>query len=264
MRPCLTSKRIILALCFALQLQEIYSFLSVRSAFPVVEQSVPRQSQQNKKCVAQGKSFRRLVSFRDFPRSSATASTKTVQHLAVDPTVVGSAVFHVIAGSAATPFVIKAVKTWYRRIPLPSWTPPDNIFAPVWTVLYACLGIAAARVASLAKGGWKSTPILLWAVHLALNLSWAPLFFGLAKLRTGLIVNVLMLATMPFVLKSYAAVDPTSAVLLLPYLGWLTFATFLNQAICKLNPMDGKGYSNAMLQADIVKLQKDAAKKVGL
>lgn len=185
-------------------------------------------------------------------------------HLAVNPVVVGSAVGHLIGGTIATPFVIDAVKTWYACIPLPSWTPPDNIFAPVWTILYTCLGVAAARVAQVAQGGWKSTPLLLWAFHFALNLSWAPLFFGMAKLRAALVVNLLMLVTMPFIITLYAAVDRTAALLLLPYFAWLTFATFLNQAICKLNPMDGNGYSNAVIQREITKLQKDAAKRVGL
>jgi tryptophan-rich sensory protein len=62
---------------------------------------------------------------------------------------------------------------------------------------------------------------------------------------------------MPLIISAYTGVDPTSALLLLPYLGWLTFATFLNQAICKLNPMDSNGYNNAMIQ-------KEAAEKAEL
>ena len=124
------------------------------------------------------------------------------------------------------------------------------------------MGIAAARVAAVK--GWKSTPLLLWALHLTLNLSWAPFFFGMAKLRAGLLINCLMVVSLPVVLKLYAAVDTTAALLLLPYFVWVVFATFLNQTICKLNPMDGTGYSNAMVQKDIAMSQKEAAKKAGL
>ena len=54
----------------------------------------------------------------------------------------------VVGGPLGTPFVVGAIKTWYRKISLPSWTPPDRIFAPVWTSLYAMMGLATARVAA--------------------------------------------------------------------------------------------------------------------
>jgi translocator protein len=191
------------------------------------------------------------------------------RHIKVSPTAiaslgptVASSVGHVIAGTLATPFVIKAVKTWYARIPLPTWTPPNNIFAPVWTFLYASIGVAVARVARVK--GWQSIPVVLWSLHMALNLSWAPLFFGMAKLRAGLVVQCMMVASLPVLMVMFAAVDSTAALLLMPYMAWISFATVLNYAICKLNPMDGTGYSNAMLEADIAKLQKEAAQKVGL
>ena len=197
--------------------------------------------------------------------SSTSAIRKTAPLAAMDPSIlIGSAVVHVVGGSISAPFVIDAVKTWYARIPLPSWTPPNRILSPVWTILYATIGVAAARIASVAKGGWKSLPLLLWALHYVLNLTWAPLFFGKQKLRASLIINCLLVSSMPFLIALYASLDKTAALLLVPYTSWLVFATILNQAICKLNPMDGKGYSNAMLQADIVKLQKEAAKYAGV
>jgi translocator protein len=189
------------------------------------------------------------------------------RHINVSPTAaisptVASAIGHVIAGNLATPFVLNAVVTWYGRIPLPSWTPPNGIFGPVWLALYASIGVAVARVARV--GGVKSLPVMLWGLHMALNMSWAPLFFGMAKLRAALVVNCLMVASLPVLIALFATVDPTAAVLLVPYTAWVSFATVLNYAICKLNPMDGAGYSKAMLEADIAKLQNEAAKKVGL
>ncbi|CAB9523379.1 Tryptophan-rich protein TspO [Seminavis robusta] len=195
-----------------------------------------------------------------------TEEEKNVGHrpsplAAISPTV-AAAIGHVIAGNMATPFVLDAVVTWYKRIPLPSWTPPNGIFGPVWVALYSSIGVAVARVA--AKSGWKSLPVQLWGVHMALNLLWAPLFFGMAKLRAALAVNYLMVTSLPILMALYATVDTTAAWLLVPYTAWVTFATILNQEICRLNPMDGQGYSNALLEADIAKLQKEAAKKAGL
>ena len=194
------------------------------------------------------------------PRSTPTSLTS----VAINP-MVASAVGHVIGGNLAVPFVIHAVKTWYAKIPLPSWTPPNGVFAPTWVCLYSSLGVAVARVAAASSKGWKSLPVALWFAHyLLLNLSWAPLFFGKAKLRAGLFVNYAMVASLPPLFIMFAAVDRTASLLLLPYSAWLIFATILNQAICKLNPMDGNGYSNALFEADLANLQREAAKFAGL
>ena len=58
----------------------------------------------------------------------------------------------VVGGTAGVPAVVGATKSWYRTIPLPSWTPPDRVFAPVWTTLYALMGVAAARVSRSGVG----------------------------------------------------------------------------------------------------------------
>ena len=197
------------------------------------------------------------------PHSSSHPSLSSSSSLtAIPSSAVYSAVGHVIGGNLATPFVIDAVKTWYGRIPLPSWCPPNGIFAPVWLALYSMIGIAASRVAAIK--GWKSPIMIMWGCHYVMNLIWAPLFFGMAKLRAACIVNAALVASMVPIIYNFYAVDPTAAFLLLPYTVWITFATALNVAICKLNPMDGTGYSNAMLEAQIARLQKDATQRVGL
>jgi translocator protein len=105
-----------------------------------------------------------------------------------------------------------------------------------------------------------------WIVHLLLNVSWAPVFFGWKRLRLGLVINYGLLATLcGCILPPFAALDVASATLLIPYVAWLLFATALNQAICQRNPVTGKGsYNNAMLQADLIELQKRAAIYAGL
>ena len=159
----------------------------------------------------------------------------------------------VIGGTVGTPFVIRATQTWYRRISLPAWTPPDRVFAPTWTTLYAMMGVATAQVAR--TSGVTSPAVLLFMAHYCLNVMWAPVFFGLQKLRFALFMNFALIASLSVLIVQYAAVSRSSALLLLPYMAWLVFATTLNVAICKLNPTS-QGYSNARLQADTARLQK--------
>jgi benzodiazapine receptor len=175
--------------------------------------------------------------------------------------------------------VISATKSWYKRIPLPAWTPPNFVFAPVWTILYGLMGVSVSRI--LKAGASNSNALNLWKVHYVLNLIWAPVFFGFQYLRIGLFINVALIISLLAILRLFYLIDPVAAYLQVPYLLWLFYATKLNQAICKLNPVvngmsnarlqadlcadgDGDGYNDAMLKYDIVKLQEAAAKYAGL
>lgn len=170
----------------------------------------------------------------------------------------------ILGGTLGAPFVSKATNSWYRRINLPQWLPPDAVFAPVWTVLYGLMGYSASRVfRSATSGGWSSGPIQMALFHYALNISWAPVFFGMKRLRVGHGINLALVGTLLAIIPQFFKVDRASGLLLLPYLAWLMFATALSGTICKLNPTE-KGYNNAMLEADIYDLQKEAADKVGL
>jgi tryptophan-rich sensory protein len=131
----------------------------------------------------------------------------------------------------------------------------------------------------MAAGVSSSNALNLWKIHYVLNLLWAPLFFGFQYLRVGLVINFALVSTLLVIMKLFYAIDPVSAYLQLPYFLWLIYATKLNQAICKLNPMIngmnearlqadlcfyGEGYNDAMLEYDIAKLQAAAAKYAGL
>lgn len=191
---------------------------------------------------------------------------------------------HILGGTTGTPIVIRTTKSWYKRIPLPSWTPPNFVFAPVWTTLYGLMGYSISRILkaginSSVNSYYQTLAIKLWTLHYALNLLWAPLFFGCQCLRAGFLLNILLVASLLGILPLFHAIDPMAAYLQLPYLVWLMYATKLNQAICTLNPMvgganeamvqadlcaDGEGYNDAMLQYDVKRLQADAARYAGL
>ena len=179
---------------------------------------------------------------------------------AVSPAVVWSAVGHVVGGATGAPIVAKAIHSWYNKIDLPPWTPPDRVFAPTWTVLYAAMGVAAGRVYQRAGPAF---PITLWAFHYIMNLVWAPVFFGLKRLRLGLIINYFLLGSLAVIIPSFYQIDSLSGMLLIPYMAWVIFATALNGSVCKRNPTEN-GYNNAMLQSDLYKLQQEAAEYAGI
>ena len=202
---------------------------------------------------------------------------RTATSLAAVPTWALYSLGHVVAGTSNAPVVTRALK-WYRRIALPSWTPPDSVFAPIWTVLYSLMGVSVSRIAT-SGSALTRTATQLWMFHFALNISWAPVFFGFQNLRLGLVINALLLLTLGSVLVLFARIDPLSAYLQIPYLCWLVCATILNRAVCRLNPTvggknaaveqaelcsKGEGYNDAMLQYDLKGLQAAAAKHAGV
>mmetsp|Transcript_2872 Transcript_2872/g.3378 ORF Transcript_2872/g.3378 Transcript_2872/m.3378 type:complete len:274 (+) Transcript_2872:164-985(+) len=194
----------------------------------------------------------------------------------------------ILGGSISTPLVLKATKTWYKSIPLPSYTPPNAIFGPVWTILYTFMGIGSCRIYTLttttttilADTTTSSAMFLLLPrlqknimklsyLHFLLNIVWAPIFFGLKRLRLGHVLNVLILLSLVPVIIGYMSLDYVSGLLLVPYLIWLAFAVRLSSGICHLNPTNFKGsrrrlFNNALLENEIWKLREEAGKKVGL
>lgn len=120
------------------------------------------------------------------------------------------------------------VDGWYADADKPAWTPPNGVFGPVWTVLYAMMAVAAWLV--WREGGWvrQRSPLGLYVVQLALNLAWAPVFFGLERLGLALAVIVALDVVLAATVGAFWRVRPLAGALLLPYLGWCLFATSLN------------------------------------
>jgi len=128
------------------------------------------------------------------------------------------------------------------------------------------MGIAVSRIFSSTTATaassimTKNNILLFWAFHYSINITWASIFFGLQRFRLGLIVNYVLVATLGMIVPLFYTIDKISALLLLPYTIWLLFATYLNVAICKLNPTDKDGYNDGMFHAQLQKLQENAAK----
>jgi tryptophan-rich sensory protein len=129
----------------------------------------------------------------------------------------------------------QTVGTWYQTLAKPAWTPPDWLFGPVWTTLYVLMAVAAWLVWNSGDTRQTRLPLGLYALQLALNLAWSYIFFGLrspglAAAEIG-ILWIAILATL-FAFSRHALI---AGLLLVPYLAWVSFASFLNVAIWRLN-----------------------------
>jgi len=130
-------------------------------------------------------------------------------------------------------FTAPAVRAWYPALAKPSWTPPSWLFGPVWTVLYAMMAVAAWLVWK--RAGWNSA-LLLFAVQLALNGLWSPVFFGLHRPDWGFAVIVALWLAIAGTAAAFWKTSMPAGVLFLPYLAWVSYATVLNFALWRLNP----------------------------
>jgi benzodiazapine receptor len=120
---------------------------------------------------------------------------------------------------------------WYAALTKPSFNPPNWVFAPVWSVLYVLVAVTGARIwlHSLGRG------FVLWVTQLVLNFVWSPVFFGLHLPRLAVaIIAALLLVNVVFIVERWPA-DRIGALLFVPYVAWVTFATLLNASIVVLN-----------------------------
>jgi tryptophan-rich sensory protein len=137
------------------------------------------------------------------------------------------------ASAGAAAFV--SIDGWYAALHKPTWNPPDWIFAPVWTLLYVLMAVAAWLV--WRKGGWKTQwrALGLFLLQLLLNTLWVPLFFGMHRTGLSFAEIVLLWTVLAVTLVSFRAVSKTAGALLAPYLAWVSFAAILNFTIWRHN-----------------------------
>ena len=147
-----------------------------------------------------------------------------------------SVIICIIPGFVGSMINARAIPTWYAFINRPSFAPPDWVFAPVWTALYVIMGVSLFLV-------WRrgtKTPgvkgaLLAFAIQLVLNGLWTPVFFGLKSPFAGLIVIIIMWAAILITIVRFYPISRTAALLLVPYLAWVSFATALNAGFYVLN-----------------------------
>ncbi|WP_234327623.1 TspO/MBR family protein [Streptomyces sp. NRRL F-2664] len=123
----------------------------------------------------------------------------------------------------------------YEALDRPGWAPPAWLFGPVWTALYATIGIAAWLVWRHPDRDRVRTALIWWSLQLALNLVWTPLFFAARQYGLALLDIVLLLAALSMTIVRFRRLSLPAALLLVPYLLWVAFASALNASIWQLN-----------------------------
>ncbi|WP_282053549.1 TspO/MBR family protein [Maribacter luteus] len=129
-----------------------------------------------------------------------------------------------------------SVNDWFVTLNKPVFNPPNWLFAPVWTVLYILMGVAAGLV--WAKGFyhlWVKTALYHFGFQLLLNAAWSIVFFGFKQPFWGLVVIISLLCLIVLTMRWFRIVDKYASWLLIPYLLWVCFATVLNYKIWELN-----------------------------
>lgn len=128
---------------------------------------------------------------------------------------------------------------WNPSLAKPSWTPPNWLFGPVWTLLYTLMGLASWLVwredSARVDPGARRAALGLYAVQLALNALWSWLFFGWGMLLASAVEVVLLFVLIALTILAFAKVRRAAAWMLLPYLAWVGFASALTIAITVLN-----------------------------
>lgn len=124
-------------------------------------------------------------------------------------------------------------RAWYRRLRKPAWTPPDAIFGPVWTALYALMTASAWRVWRAPASAERSRALAWWGAQLAANGAWTPLFFGAHRPRLALADLGLLLGALGLYVREARRVDRGAAWMMAPYGAWSLFAAGLNGAIVR-------------------------------
>lgn len=142
-----------------------------------------------------------------------------------------------LVGIAATPFTLSSIPGWYQILNKPSFSPPNWIFGPAWTILYFLMGVAAYLVwiKGLEKKAVK-TALSFFIAQLVFNFLWSILFFGLHSPVLGLIDILILWVLILITIIKFYKISKTASYLLIPYLLWVSFATILNLSIVLLNP----------------------------
>lgn len=122
---------------------------------------------------------------------------------------------------------------WYEDLNKPTWTPPNWLFPVAWTALYLLMAGAGARAAVSPD---NAVAMALWALQIALNGLWTPVFFGLRRIRLGLVVLVGLWIAVFWGMIELWQVDWLAGLMFVPYLAWVSVAGALNLSVMRLNP----------------------------
>jgi benzodiazapine receptor len=140
-----------------------------------------------------------------------------------------------VVGALFSPGFSARAERWYAALAKPQWVPPQNWFPPVWVVLYVLMAIAAWIIWRERYHRGRAVAITAYFIQLLLNTLWTPLFFGMRNIDAGLFCIVALWLAVGWTMREFARVKSAAAMILLPYLLWITFVAAINLAVWKLN-----------------------------
>ena len=142
-----------------------------------------------------------------------------------------------LLGGVGAFFTMDSLNDWYASLAKPPGVPPNSVFGPVWTVLYAMMGTSFALVwHRVPSGPSKRAALRTFLAQFLLNLAWTPLFFGAHLTGVALVVIVALWIMILLTILKFRSLDRLAALLLVPYLIWVSYATYLNAGYLVLNP----------------------------
>ena len=141
--------------------------------------------------------------------------------------------FFAACGAAATTGAMFEPGAWYDKLDKPVWTPPGIVFPIAWLFLYVSMSYAAMRVAQV---DGTQQALALWAMQIAFNTLWSPVFFGLRRMRAAMVVVSCLWVAVALTMVAFYMADPVAGALMAPYLLWVTIAAALNFSVWQRNP----------------------------
>lgn len=140
------------------------------------------------------------------------------------------------AGIIGSVFTIKSVNTWYAALNKPAFNPPNWLFGPVWLILYTMMGVSLYIVwrDRKTKAGSK-TALFFFVLQLFLNALWTPVFFGAKLLFPAFVIIFALCLAIVATMTAFSKYSRGAAMLLVPYLLWVMFASVLNYSLWILN-----------------------------
>jgi translocator protein len=152
------------------------------------------------------------------------------------PRLIVSILIPLVIGSIGSIVTISQIQTWYSTLSKPSWAPPNWLFGPVWTTLYILMGIALFLVwrEGLNRSDVRFA-ILIFAVQLVLNLLWSIVFFTYHSLFGSFILIMILWIAILANIIAFSIISRTAGLLLVPYIVWVSIASYLNYSVYLLN-----------------------------
>ena len=132
-------------------------------------------------------------------------------------------------------FTMDSIPTWYSTLVKPALNPPNWIFFPVWTLLYVMMGISFYLVWRKGFNNKTKTAIYLFSTQLLLNFLWTFIFFGLKLMLLAFVEIVILWVMILITILRFYKISKGAAYLLIPYIVWVSFASYLNLAIFLVN-----------------------------